>query len=150
MSTETQERPTDEKEPLGRRYWLLFGFGGGLFVTVAIAIAVMIATASGPEFAPEASLPTSGADEMTVIGTEFAFDPDELVLSPNATITFDNQGVVVHNIEIDGVAGFKVEAQAGQTATGSIDVAPGEYVIFCSIPGHREAGMEGSLTVATG
>ncbi len=138
------------KESIGRRYWLLLGFGGGLFVTVAIAIAVMIVTASGPEFAPEASLPTSGADETTVIGTEFAFDPDELVLSLNATITFDNQGVVVHNIEIDGVAGFKVEAQAGQTATGSIDVAPGEYVIFCSIPGHREAGMEGSLTVATG
>lgn len=110
----------------------------------------MIVTASGPEFAPDASLPTSGADALTVVGTEFAFDPDALVLSPNATITFDNQGVVVHNIEIDGVVGFKVEAQAGQTTTGSIDVAPGEYVIFCSIPGHREAGMEGSLTVATG
>lgn len=150
MSTETPTRPAEKEESIGRRYWLLFGFMGGLFVAVAIAIVVMIVTDPGPEFAPEASLPTSGADAITVVGTEFAFDPDEMVLSPGASITFDNQGVVVHNIEIDGVAGFKVEAQAGQTATGSIDVDPGDYVIFCSIPGHRAAGMEGSLTVATG
>ncbi len=57
---------------------------------------------------------------------------------------------MIHNIEIEGVAGFKVEAEAGTTASGSIDVEPGDYVIFCSIIGHRDAGMVGTLTVAEG
>ncbi len=126
------------------------GFTGGLFVIVALALAAMIVTAESPQAAPEPTLPANGLDEITVIGTEFAFNPDTMVLNQGATITFDNQGVVIHNIEIEGVPGFKLEAEAGMAASGTLDVAPGEYLTFCSIPGHREAGMEGTLTVATG
>lgn len=46
-----------------------------------------------------------------------------------------------------------VHAEADSTATGSFTVdEPGTYTIYCAIPGHREAGMEGTLEVvdATG
>ena len=129
---------------------ILAWVGAGLVVTIAVALFVLIATAPPPQFAAEPTLPAAGADSLTVIGTEFAFDPDELVLNPGAELTLDNQGQVIHNLEIEGVSGWKIEAEAGQTATDTITASPGDYVIFCSIPGHRDAGMEGRLTVATG
>jgi uncharacterized cupredoxin-like copper-binding protein len=41
-----------------------------------------------------------------------------------------------------------VVAAPDQTARGAIDLDAGTYTYYCSIPGHREAGMEGTLTVA--
>lgn len=156
MSIRAPERPDEESDAFPRHYWLYFGLGLGFLVTLFVGLVVLIAGAPEPSASPAAS-PTDGGQstvvgnsEVTVIGTEFAFDPDKLVLSPGATITLDNQGLVIHNLEIEGVAGFVIEAQAGQSATGTIDVAPGEYAIFCSIPGHREAGMEGTLSVTSG
>lgn len=149
MSTEAPPRP-DNEHTEGRAAWGVLGFAAGLLITVATAIVVFIVTDQGPEAAPEPNLPATGLDQITVVGTEFAFDPETMVLSPGASITLDNQGVVVHNLEIEGVDGFKVEAEAGATATAEIDADPGNYVIFCSIVGHREAGMVGTLTVAEG
>ena len=150
MALDQDTRPDESESEFGRSYFLLFGVGAGIFVTIAVAMFVLIATAPAPEYAPEPTLPAAGADSLTVIGTEFAFDPADLVLNPGAELTLDNQGLVIHNLEIEGVEGFIIEAEAGQQATDTITASPGEYVIFCSIPGHRDAGMEGTLVVATG
>ena len=52
-----------------------------------------------------------------------------------------------HDFEIEDVDGL-VEASAGESETGgfTIDEA-GDYTFFCSVPGHRAGGMEGTLTV---
>ncbi len=164
MSISAPERPDQESSAFPRHYWLFFGLGLGFVATLFVGLVVLIAGGPEPDTSPDPAAGTAasqpedgsgqtavlGSSEVSVIGTEFAFDPDELILAPGATITLDNQGLVIHNMEIEGVAGFLIEAQAGQSASGTIDVDPGEYVIFCSIPGHREAGMEGTLTVTTG
>lgn len=155
MSIGAPERSDQESPAFPRHYWLFFGLGLGFVATLLVGLVVLIAGGPEPAASPAASQPEDGggqtavvgSSEVSVVGTEFAFDPDELVLSPGATITLDNQGAVIHNMEIEGEAGFLIEAQAGQSASGTIDIDPGEYVIFCSIPGHREAGMEGTLTV---
>jgi nitrite reductase (NO-forming) len=45
---------------------------------------------------------------------------------------------------------IKVDLPAGQTTNVTIDAPAGTYTFYCSIPGHRQAGMEGTLTVKEG
>ncbi len=68
-------------------------------------------------------------------------------------VTLVNIGDAEHNIRIDNAAGdnVKVTALGGETTTGELLLfgQPGgiEYVYYCDIPGHRSAGMEGTLIV---
>lgn len=48
---------------------------------------------------------------------------------------------------IDGEPGLNLKVQAGEEARGDVTLAPGEYVLYCDIAGHREAGMESKLHV---
>jgi plastocyanin len=100
--------------------------------------------AQPPEEAPLAlTSPEDGA---------LVFEPDTLEApAGNVTIDYTNPSEVPHNVAIEGDG---EELAQGETVTGgdtgSAEAAldPGEYVFYCSIPGHREAGMEGVLTVS--
>jgi plastocyanin len=81
---------------------------------------------------------------------ELAFDEKELSAKPGkVTIDFDNPSAIPHNvvIEEDGkeLAGFEPITEGTKSVTAELDA--GTYTFYCSVPGHREAGMEGSLTV---
>jgi uncharacterized cupredoxin-like copper-binding protein len=55
----------------------------------------------------------------------------------------------IHDFVFDGAySGFMLEADGGGAAQSKkIDLKPGTYTFYCSIAGHRAAGMEGTLTV---
>jgi uncharacterized cupredoxin-like copper-binding protein len=65
------------------------------------------------------------------------------------TISFANMSPLPHNMTI--AQGTKVLGATptfqGGTKTLSLNLKPGAYVFYCSVPGHRAAGMEGKLTV---
>jgi plastocyanin len=65
------------------------------------------------------------------------------------TIESPNESQVDHNIALEGNGVNEVGPVIGNGETSSIevDLRPGEYTFFCSVPGHREAGMEGPLRV---
>jgi len=68
----------------------------------------------------------------------------------NVSIDFTNTSPLGHNVTIEAAGGKIVAAtptfQAG-SKTVTANLKPGTYKFFCSVPGHRMAGMEGTLTV---
>lgn len=66
------------------------------------------------------------------------------------TIQFDNPAQIQHNVQIEDsskkVVGGTKTIPNGKTSA-SVTLKPGTYTFFCSVPGHRQAGMQGTLTV---
>jgi plastocyanin len=81
---------------------------------------------------------------------DLSFDKTELEAPAGAvTITMDNPSSVPHNVAISG-QGVQEQGETveqGGTSEVSAELRQGEYEYFCSVPGHQEAGMEGTLTV---
>jgi len=66
------------------------------------------------------------------------------------TIDFNNPQALTHDVAIEGSSGEEVgktELIASGEDSTVVDLEPGTYTFYCSVPGHREAGMEGTLTV---
>ncbi len=93
--------------------------------------------------------------EVTVTGQEWQLSPSNLTASAgeNVTVAFQNIGDVAHNwaldVDGDGEPDHQTPTiQPGETATVSFTVeAPGDHAYFCDVSGHRQAGMQGTLTV---
>jgi plastocyanin len=80
------------------------------------------------------------------------FDPDGLEAQAGSlTLVYSNPSPVPHSIAVEDPAGNVLGEtevfSAGEQELTIDDLAPGEYVFFCTVPGHREGGMEGDLTV---
>jgi uncharacterized cupredoxin-like copper-binding protein len=68
----------------------------------------------------------------------------------NVSIDFKNSSPLMHNMTIEAAGGKIVGATPtfqGGSKTLTVNLKPGTYKFFCSVPGHRMAGMEGTLTV---
>lgn len=91
-----------------------------------------------------------GADSLEVTGTDgLRFQPDRLTAAAGAvTVTLTSEPAVNHTFVIEELGDVEVvAAEPGQAATGTVDLEAGTYTFYCSVPGHREAGMEGTMTV---
>lgn len=66
------------------------------------------------------------------------------------TINFNNPQALTHDVAIETSSGEEVggtELIASGEDSTVVELEPGTYTFYCSVPGHREAGMEGTLTV---
>jgi plastocyanin len=82
--------------------------------------------------------------------TQIAFDTTSLTSKPGkVTIDFDNPSALEHNVAIeqDGKQIATSETITEGKTSVSADLQPGTYTFLCTVPGHAEAGMEGTLTV---
>lgn len=122
-----------------------------LFAVVGL-VAALVACGSdaGTNTSSDAAptVPEAPASVMlSVSGKEFNFEPSTLSAeSGDVRVSFHNAGVMEHDFTIKGTT-LTIAATAGQTATGSASLDPGTYTYLCSIPGHDNAGMTGTLTV---
>jgi plastocyanin len=66
------------------------------------------------------------------------------------SVDFTNSSSLPHNVTIESSGGEQVGATptfSGGSKSVSVNLKAGTYKFFCSVPGHRQAGMEGTLTV---
>lgn len=64
-------------------------------------------------------------------------------------LTLECGDAVPHGLAIEGVQdGAELAAcEGGGSGNATVELEAGDYTFFCTVPGHREAGMEGTLTV---
>ena len=66
------------------------------------------------------------------------------------TLNFTNPQPLSHDVAIEDSGGEtvgKTEVIAEGSDSAAVELKSGEYTFYCTVPGHREAGMEGTLTV---
>lgn len=92
----------------------------------------------------------AGGSAITVTAKEFGFEAKEIKLTAGkaTAIVLKNGGAVEHDITIDAPT-FKISALPTKTGQADLTIpAAGSYTFYCSVPGHRVAGMEGTVTVS--
>lgn len=106
---------------------------------------------ASPEASPMASpMASPAAAEGTEIGMiDIGYTVSELTIPANTdtVITLVNEGFLEHDFAIDELGIESPLYKAGETGSVTINAPAGEYVYYCSVAGHREAGMVGTLTV---
>jgi uncharacterized cupredoxin-like copper-binding protein len=94
---------------------------------------------------------TQQAEQVQVSETEFKIKlAGSSVKSGHVTFEVKNDGNIPHNLVVkgNGVDESTKNLNGGQSDSLSVDLKPGTYDLYCSIPGHKQAGMDLQLTVS--
>jgi plastocyanin len=83
---------------------------------------------------------------------QLSYDTTTLTAKPGkVTIEFANTASLSHNVTVQAPGGGATLGAtptfSGGTKSLTLDLKAGTYAFFCSVPGHRQAGMQGTLTV---
>ena len=101
---------------------------------------------AGP--ATSAATPSAAGVVLKLTGNEYSFAPSALKASAGrTTIRFTNGGAVDHDFSIDALH-IHLTEKPGKTGEATLTLTPGTYTFFCAVPGHRQSGMQGTLTVS--
>ncbi|HKH41321.1 MAG TPA: plastocyanin/azurin family copper-binding protein [Solirubrobacterales bacterium] len=112
-------------------------------------------TQTSTETDTQAAIPSEMLEVSSPADGALVFEPNGLEAKPgNLTIDYDNPSPVPHSIAVvtanGDVLGETQPATGGVQTLQISDLTPGKYIFYCTVPGHREAGMEGDLTVTGG
>ena len=134
-----------------------------LTVLAVLALGVFGLAACGGD---DSTSSTSASAEQTITFTEttpdesfaLAADPTQLaydqtevdVPAGSVTVDFENPSSTPHDVVVEDADGnelLRTDEISESSATATAKLDPGTYTFYCSVDGHRDAGMEGTLTV---
>jgi plastocyanin len=111
-------------------------------------------TTTGTTTEPEGSAGGGGTTRVKM--DEFSFEPEDVTVSRGDTITVENDGAAAHNLTIEQGSDPNEKSEklagtstflGGKSEDLTVDVQPGKYSMVCTVSGHRDAGMVGTITV---
>ena len=94
---------------------------------------------------------TAGAVKLNAVDDQLAFNTDNATANAGkVTMDFTNNSALDHDVVLVDSQNKKIGQTPvfqGGTKSFSAKLSPGTYTYYCSVPGHRQAGMQGTLTV---
>ncbi len=113
--------------------------------TVGLLTAALVALGCGGDDAT-----AERSNDLTIEAGDLYYEPEELAASPGeVTFTLNNVGSTEHDLVIEELGDEVVIdlLAGGESASGSLSLDEGTYTLYCTVVGHREAGMEATLDV---
>jgi uncharacterized cupredoxin-like copper-binding protein len=91
----------------------------------------------------------AAATEVDLKLVDVAFEPKDFTIAANTDVVIHltNAGAAPHNFTAESL-GISEDVNPGESKDVTINTGPGELDYYCDVPGHRQAGMEGTITVA--
>jgi manganese oxidase len=122
------------------------GVTAGAAAIVVAVLALVLAAVSVVFTGDGGSGSTPAA--ATVDLTEFALTPATVSVEGGGTLKVVNSGSTPHNLVVSGADLGTADLAAGDSETLDLSgLDPGTYDLLCSVPGHADAGMTGTLTI---
>jgi FtsP/CotA-like multicopper oxidase with cupredoxin domain len=123
------------------------GAGAAALSLVAVTIAlVALVTAAQAD-----SDGGGGSASTSATLTEYAISPAAVSVPEGGSIGVTNTGAIPHNLSVEGTNRKTTDLGTGESETLDVGgLEPGTYTLFCSLAGHREAGMVADLHVGAG
>jgi plastocyanin len=118
-------------------------------ILIAIAcVAVVVSAFATPAVAVTSRRTATAGTTIKIDGKSFAFLPNTITIHAGERVTIVYHSLDgFHDLVVKGV-GRVVKANGGQTRRGKLMIAkPGTYKFWCSVRGHRSAGMVGKIVV---
>jgi plastocyanin len=117
-------------------------------LAVGLALALGLAGCGGDDAGGTGD--AAAASGIEVEAGDLYFEPDALTATAGeVTVTLDNVGAIEHDFVIEEAGDVDVVGMVapGDSATGTVELEAGTYTVYCSVAGHRSAGMEATLGV---
>jgi plastocyanin len=109
------------------------------------------ATTPATDTSASAGAGGSTVDISTPPGSDLAYEQSNVTAKTGrVTIDFNNQQAQQHDVVVEDSAGQdlgQTDLISSSAASTDVELQPGTYTFYCSVPGHEEAGMKGTLTV---
>jgi len=89
-------------------------------------------------------------ESITIEASEFRFEPSrlEIPVGTEVAITLENEGAIAHNLFVVEPEKQTTTIQSSNETSFTVEFAEtGTYAFHCNVPGHKEAGMRGTIRV---
>jgi nitrite reductase (NO-forming) len=123
--------------------------GAVVLAGIAFALALVALVVAAPGDGGSAA--AAGPQTVEVSLTEFAVTPPSIEIAPGTVLTLvvTNDGAVPHDLKLDGETGTGM-LEPGASETVELGAIEETGTAWCTVPGHRDAGMEMAIEVSDG